>query len=221
MTGGTIKSEEGFEPRLDAEFHGVGYDYIRQDPSGEYMRLDVRSQVKNHDGGLLALCYTGIIKITEGIGKVLAGADDAATVPYGDACKPAAPSSTPPPSPSPIPLPATTAPSAVPEDVTTRQHQACSARASFSQLQRPEQLTSSPTWAPPTTVTHLTFEVRPDFYSSSSSCPLLSHENLAQTGSEALRPLETMVFVSAGRFVVEKGEAPVVEYKVSRVVAGR
>jgi RNA polymerase I-specific transcription initiation factor RRN6 len=46
MTSGTVKSEEGFEPQLDGELHGVGYDYIHSDADGGNMRLDVRSQVK-------------------------------------------------------------------------------------------------------------------------------------------------------------------------------
>lgn len=46
MTSGTVVSEEGFEPKVDAELFGTGYDYIRTDADGEFMRLDVRSQVK-------------------------------------------------------------------------------------------------------------------------------------------------------------------------------
>ena len=45
-------------------------------------------------------------------------------------------------------------------------------------------------------VTHLTFE----------------------TGSEKYKALETSVFVSAGRFVVEKDKPVMVEYKVSKVI---
>jgi RNA polymerase I-specific transcription initiation factor RRN6 len=46
MVSGTVKSEEGFEPKLDGELHGIGYDYIHNDADGGNMRLDVRSQVK-------------------------------------------------------------------------------------------------------------------------------------------------------------------------------
>lgn len=46
MVSGTVKSEPGFEPKLDGELHGVGYDYIHNDASSKFMRLDVRSQVK-------------------------------------------------------------------------------------------------------------------------------------------------------------------------------
>jgi len=40
MTGGTVKSESGFSPALDATFKGVGNDYIHNDPTGKHMRLD-------------------------------------------------------------------------------------------------------------------------------------------------------------------------------------
>ena len=46
MVSGTVKSEPGFEPALDAVLNGVGYDYIHNDADGANMRLDVRSQVK-------------------------------------------------------------------------------------------------------------------------------------------------------------------------------
>ena len=46
MVSGTVKSEPGFEPKLDGELHGTGYDYIHNDADGGNMRLDVRSQVK-------------------------------------------------------------------------------------------------------------------------------------------------------------------------------
>lgn len=46
MVSGTVKSEPGFVPALDAQLHGVGYDYIHNDANGGNMRLDVRSQVK-------------------------------------------------------------------------------------------------------------------------------------------------------------------------------
>jgi RNA polymerase I-specific transcription initiation factor RRN6 len=46
MVSGTVKSEPCFEPALDAELNGVGYDYIRNDADGGVMRLDVRSTLK-------------------------------------------------------------------------------------------------------------------------------------------------------------------------------
>ncbi|XP_014556878.1 hypothetical protein COCVIDRAFT_37608 [Bipolaris victoriae FI3] len=84
MTSGTVKSEEGFEPKLDGVLHGVGYDYIHNDADNANMRLDVRSQVKNHDGTVLAMYYKGTVKLTPGVGAVLTGAPDAKTTEYGD-----------------------------------------------------------------------------------------------------------------------------------------
>ena len=41
-----------------------------------------------------------------------------------------------------------------------------------------------------------------------------------ETGDEQLKDLELGVFVGAGRFVVEKGQPAVVEYKISKLVKG-
>ncbi|KAH7088796.1 RNA polymerase I-specific transcription-initiation factor-domain-containing protein [Paraphoma chrysanthemicola] len=84
MVSGTVKSEEGFEPKLDAELHGVGYDYIHNDASGNHMRLDVRSQVKNNDGTIFAMYYKGTVALTDSVKAVLGGSPDAKTTPYGD-----------------------------------------------------------------------------------------------------------------------------------------
>ncbi|KAF2473752.1 uncharacterized protein BDR25DRAFT_256583 [Lindgomyces ingoldianus] len=84
MVSGTVKSEPGFEPTLDAELHGVGYDYIHNDADGGNMRLDVRSQVKNNDGTIFAMYYKGTVGLTEGVKALLGGSADAKTTPYGD-----------------------------------------------------------------------------------------------------------------------------------------
>ena len=39
MTGGSIKSEPGFSPAVDAQFVSQGADYIHNDPDGKFMRL--------------------------------------------------------------------------------------------------------------------------------------------------------------------------------------
>ncbi|KAF2838638.1 hypothetical protein M501DRAFT_1004419 [Patellaria atrata CBS 101060] len=84
MVGGTVKSEPGFEPAIEAELHGVGYDYIHNDASGEHMRLDVRSQLRDKDGALLAMYYQGNVVLTPAVVKVLTGSSDAETTPWGD-----------------------------------------------------------------------------------------------------------------------------------------
>jgi hypothetical protein len=46
MTGGTVKSEAGFSPAIDATFHGTGNDYIHNDPTGKHMRLNAHGVLK-------------------------------------------------------------------------------------------------------------------------------------------------------------------------------
>lgn len=84
MVSGTVKSEPGFVPALDAQLHGVGYDYIHNDANGGNMRLDVRSQLKNVDGTLLAMYYKGTVKLTAGVMAVLGGAPEGKTTEYGN-----------------------------------------------------------------------------------------------------------------------------------------
>jgi hypothetical protein len=44
---------------------------------------------------------------------------------------------------------------------------------------------------------------------------------LFETGSEELRALEEKVYVASGRFIIEEGKGPVVEYLISEVAPGR
>ena len=46
MTGGTIKSAPSFSPAIDAEFVGVGNDYIHADPDEKHLRLNAHGVVK-------------------------------------------------------------------------------------------------------------------------------------------------------------------------------
>jgi len=84
MIGGTVVTEPGFTPALNAELFGVGYDYIRSDNNGGHMRLDVRAQLKTHDGELIAMFYKGPLFVSKAVEKALTGAKDRATTPYGD-----------------------------------------------------------------------------------------------------------------------------------------
>lgn len=40
LRDGTMKSESGFSPAVDATFKGMGNDYIHNDPTGKHMRLN-------------------------------------------------------------------------------------------------------------------------------------------------------------------------------------
>ncbi|KAI9819988.1 MAG: hypothetical protein M1827_006558 [Pycnora praestabilis] len=85
MVGGTIKSEQGFEPKLDAEFVGPAMDVIHNDPSGKHMRLDATGVVKNKsDDALVHLHYTGVIDITPGVAALLSGSPEAKTTDFGN-----------------------------------------------------------------------------------------------------------------------------------------
>ncbi|KAF1919926.1 RNA polymerase I-specific transcription-initiation factor-domain-containing protein [Ampelomyces quisqualis] len=84
MLSGTVKSEPGFEPKIDGKLHGVGYDYIHNDASGSHMRLDVRSQLKTQDDTILAMYYKGTVAFTPDAKAVLSGSSDAQTTDFGD-----------------------------------------------------------------------------------------------------------------------------------------
>jgi hypothetical protein len=87
-SSGSLKSEPDYPIKVDATFvHGS--DYIRHDPSGEHVRLDVNSVLKNNIGPptLIKFSYTGIIKLTEGSAAVLQGKGEPKTTDFGDACK--------------------------------------------------------------------------------------------------------------------------------------
>lgn len=43
ITGGSMKSEPGFSPEIDAEIKLPGNDYTHNDNSGKYMRLNAHS----------------------------------------------------------------------------------------------------------------------------------------------------------------------------------
>lgn len=123
-----IRSEPGYPVKVDAVFiHGS--DFIRQDPSSKHVRLDVNSILKDKSGAIISYKYSGVLNVTEGVGKVLSGSADAKTTPFGDG------------------------------------------------------------------FTHVIFE----------------------TGSDELKILEQKVYVAAGRFIIEAGKAPVVEYLISEV----
>jgi len=127
-----IRSESSYPIKVNSVFiHGS--DFIRQDPSGKHVRLDVTSVLKDESGAIISFKYSGVINVTPGVAAVLGGSPDAKTTDFGDA------------------------------------------------------------------FTHVSFE----------------------TGSDDLRALEEKVYVASGRFIVEAGKPPVVEYKISEVGAGK
>ncbi|PYH87167.1 hypothetical protein BO82DRAFT_397089 [Aspergillus uvarum CBS 121591] len=86
MTGGTIKSEPGFSPALDAEFVGVGNDYIHADADGKHLRLNAHAVAKpKDDADLIYLNYTGVITLAPEVQAVFAGAAEDGSTPFGNA----------------------------------------------------------------------------------------------------------------------------------------
>jgi hypothetical protein len=65
-----------------------GSDYIRRNPDGKHVRLDVVSILNDKSSGaVIRYNYTGVIDITGPAGKVLGGEPDAATTEFGDVCE--------------------------------------------------------------------------------------------------------------------------------------
>ncbi|KAF8539560.1 hypothetical protein BDD12DRAFT_882162 [Trichophaea hybrida] len=82
ISSATLASERG-SPPINASLI-MGGDWIHADPSGKYLRLDVRSVLKTDDDATITFTYTGIITITPEIQKVLSGAEDAKTTDFGN-----------------------------------------------------------------------------------------------------------------------------------------
>lgn len=57
MVGGTVISEPGFTPSLNASFVSTGNDYIHRDPDGKRMRLNAHGVIKTHDDAVSWLVY--------------------------------------------------------------------------------------------------------------------------------------------------------------------
>ncbi len=72
---------------MDAAFvHGS--DYIRGDPDGEHVRLEVSSLMKDSKtGAFLRYNYTGTIAMGGPAAKVLTGHPEAATTSFGEVCQ--------------------------------------------------------------------------------------------------------------------------------------
>jgi Protein of unknown function (DUF3237) len=60
-----LRSEPGYPVNVDATFvHGS--DFIRGDPSGKHVRLDVNSVLKDKSGAIISYKYSGIIDMKPG-----------------------------------------------------------------------------------------------------------------------------------------------------------
>ncbi|PWY89748.1 hypothetical protein BO70DRAFT_392960 [Aspergillus heteromorphus CBS 117.55] len=83
MTGGSVKSAPGFSPALDAEFVGVGNDYIHADADGKHLRLDAHGVIKPKDSeDLIYLNYTGVGTLLPEVQAVFAGTAPDGSTPF-------------------------------------------------------------------------------------------------------------------------------------------
>lgn len=85
---GSLRSEPGYPISVNAVFVS-GSDFIRGDPLGTHVRLQVDALLRDGPTGApIRLAYTGTIKTAgTGAGKVFAGAEDAGTTGFGDGCE--------------------------------------------------------------------------------------------------------------------------------------
>ncbi|KAL2271146.1 hypothetical protein VTJ83DRAFT_517 [Remersonia thermophila] len=83
-TGGSIVSEPSYPVKLDAEIeHGA--DYIKLDPNGRHVRLDVDSAARDRTtGARLRFRYTGKVATTGAAGRLLRG-EAVGTTDFGEA----------------------------------------------------------------------------------------------------------------------------------------
>lgn len=86
ILSGTLISAPTYPIEVNAVFQN-GCDYIKPDPSGAFLRLDVKSLLKDKSGAYITLYYTGHVETTEAILKALSGAPDAKTVDFGNICE--------------------------------------------------------------------------------------------------------------------------------------
>ncbi|KAL2843112.1 hypothetical protein BJY01DRAFT_197986 [Aspergillus pseudoustus] len=84
MLGGSFQSAEGFDLPIDAEFVGVGNDYIHADADGGRLRLNAHGVIKTKDEALIYLNYTGIVTLTDAETAVFTGTASEGSTPWGN-----------------------------------------------------------------------------------------------------------------------------------------
>lgn len=80
-------SEPSYPFSLNATFI-LGSDYLRRDPDGQHVRLEVSSTARDEsNGALVRFSYLGVVDITGPEGSVIRGDNNATTTGFGNACK--------------------------------------------------------------------------------------------------------------------------------------
>ncbi|CAG7561676.1 unnamed protein product [Fusarium equiseti] len=81
---GTLISEPGYEPSIDAKFiHGS--DFLRRDPDGQWVKLEVTSVAHDTSGAMMRFSYNGVVYTEGDEGKVIRGDANATTTGFGNA----------------------------------------------------------------------------------------------------------------------------------------
>ncbi|KAJ4137668.1 hypothetical protein NW768_003256 [Fusarium equiseti] len=81
---GTLISEPGYEPSIDAKFiHGS--DFLRRDPDGQWAKLEVASVAQDTSGAMMRFSYNGVVYMEGDEGKVIRGDANATTTGFGNA----------------------------------------------------------------------------------------------------------------------------------------
>ncbi|KAK2749196.1 hypothetical protein FQN57_006811 [Myotisia sp. PD_48] len=79
---GTLKTVEGFEPKIDAKVV-FGGDWLYFDPDKQRARVNLKGVAKTDDGASINFFYSGIANINEPIQAIFAGSPEAKTIPFG------------------------------------------------------------------------------------------------------------------------------------------
>jgi hypothetical protein len=83
---GTLISEPGYELSIDAKFiHGS--DFLRRDPDGQWVKLEVTSVARDTSGAIMRFSYNGVVDMAGDEGKVIRGDANATTTGFGNACE--------------------------------------------------------------------------------------------------------------------------------------
>ncbi|OTA98539.1 hypothetical protein M426DRAFT_258518 [Hypoxylon sp. CI-4A] len=82
MPTGTIETVPGFEPAFKAEVN-FGADWMSFDAEDKFSRVNLRGVAKTDKGHSIDYHYTAVAKLEPSLRKLLTGAPDAETIPFG------------------------------------------------------------------------------------------------------------------------------------------
>ncbi|EXJ84801.1 hypothetical protein A1O3_05473 [Capronia epimyces CBS 606.96] len=80
---GTVKSEPGFSPAIDAKVE-FGTDHFNVTDDHRFVHLDVKAVLTNNDGATISYTYKGHLEVTPELGLIFAGSPEAKTTDFGN-----------------------------------------------------------------------------------------------------------------------------------------